>query len=167
MTSTDRTTAIVEMRRSGDTLKEIGDRFDITPQRVQQICKQYAPDLFDGRNWKAQSAKRRFASRYEEVINAYRDGNHDLYSIAQQTSSSVRFVRTTLERSGDIEERSEPWSEAVVVSAMMRWYDERQDWPRSHDWITRGEWWPCRATVVTRFGWSRCLDEAKRRMAMR
>ena len=167
MTATaNRAEAIVEMRRNGDTLKQIGDRFGITPQRVQQICKQYAPDLFEGTNWRSQSAQKRFASRHQEITDAYRSGNHDLYKIAQQTASSVRFVRTVLERSGDVEPRH-AWNEQAVVAAMMRWNDEHERWPRSHDWLSRGEWWPCRATVVARFGWSRCLDEAKRRQAMR
>lgn len=162
----NRTDDILSMRREGMTLKAIGDRYNITPQRVQQICKQHAPDLASERNWRSISASKKYDDRRQRVLDLYRGGTRNLHEIGRQTNSSYKFVRTTLSDSGDIQIK-EPWTQDQVVSAMIEWRRLHGSWPRSDQWMRRGSWWPCRATVVGRFGWKSCLDHAKVRWAQR
>lgn len=160
MASVERVESILQMRRNGDTFKAIGERYGLTPQRVQQICKQHDPNLAGERNWRSFNASRKFDGRRSKIVEMYRGGTKDLHQIAEQTQSSLRFVRTTLAESQDIV-LIKPWSMDEVVQAMVKWRRLHGAWPRSDEWMRRGEWWPSRATVVSRFGWSNCLDAAK------
>lgn len=49
---------IIEMRQSSMTFTEIGDQFDISRQRVEQILKRWRPDLT---GWKARPGSRDLA----------------------------------------------------------------------------------------------------------
>lgn len=158
---TERNDSIVEARRQGATFREVAERFGITPQRAQQIVRACDPDLETQKNWRRNSARRVHSQRRWEVTTM-RQANPDmtLAVIAQRTGSSERFVRDTLIEQGLLEP-AQRWDQQRVVEAMLRWRRERGEWPRSHEWRCSGAWWPCTATVVSRFGWSNCLNEAK------
>ena len=61
----ERTLQIIEMRENGTTLREIGSKFGISFQRIQQILTRWRPDL--AIRWK-QEVQERKALQIEESI---------------------------------------------------------------------------------------------------
>lgn len=157
----DRNQRMAEARRQGATFREIAAQFGVTPQRAHQIVRATDPELEGAQNWRRTSAKRVHAHRRWEVISLKQQHpDMTLANIAERTKSSQRFVRETLIEHGLITPQ-QTWTRERVVQAMRHWHRRHGDWPRSHEWRCSGESWPCTATVVSRYGWSSCLREAR------
>lgn len=172
---------MLALREAGLTLAEIGRRYGVSRQRVDQIITRTGRASGEEvkltrREIARRVDARRLSGRTDEVIERFRQGSHPL-QIARDTGLAVRLVREVIaERASDRdrEARKQAWmarrrdpaarfSDQALLEALRRAAGELGHTPSYQEYVAfaRSTGLPSGGTVHMRFGgWNRALREA-------
>ena len=119
----EREQAIVEARREGQTLKEIGEQFGITRERVRQIIINSGEDTPDFKRGKRPGGgyKSKFPKKtIDKAVRLYEDGE-SVKDICDEIGVSANTLRIWLRKNG-IDERRRPDYDEETQRAAMEMY---------------------------------------------
>lgn len=129
----ERDDQIIALREEGLTLREIGEQFGITYERVRQIVNQ----------------KNRAANERAIAMRAERAAALRVCRCGGEKSSYAETCQTCHFAKGPSK-----WPKEKVIAAMLRWTQEHGRPPSARDWLKAPipDWCPYTQTVQMHFG---------------